>query len=202
MDTKGEIRRRMRERRRDVGQQERRAAGLAICGRVTGNPLNLLLRAWRVCLYLSTRHEIPTRYIARAVWEAGREVCVPAWSASERAYRLYAIDPRMRLVTGHCGIREPAVRIPVAPWEVEAFVLPGLAFDIRGGRLGYGAGHYDAILSKAARTALKIAVCYDWQVLDEPLPQEPHDVAMDWIVTDRRVIDCAADRTSGTASPA
>lgn len=192
---KDEIRKQMRERRHGVSPEERRAAGKALCAKVIGSPIHLLMQAWRVCIYLSTKNEIPARYIARAVWEAGREVCVPAWSTTEKAYKLYAIDSHMRLITGHYGIREPAVRIPVMPWDTHAFILPGLAFDIFGGRLGYGAGHYDHMLVQAPRTAKKIALCYDWQVQDDPLPQESHDIAMDWIVTDKRAIDCAANRT-------
>ncbi len=188
------IRTAMREKRHAVSPETRRAAGRAICERVAGSPVNLLLRTWRTCIYLSTRHEIPTRYLAREIWAAGREVCVPAWSTSEKGYKLYAIDPATRLVAGHHGIREPAVRVPVMPWDVQAFIVPGLAFDTRGGRLGYGAGYYDDILGRASSTALKVAVCYDWQVREEPLPQDAHDIAMDWIVTDTRVIDCAANR--------
>ena len=52
----------------------------------------------------------------------------------------------------------------------------------------------DRILASVPKSAPKIAVCYDWQLLDGPLPQEPHDVAMDWIVTDKRIVDCAANR--------
>jgi 5-formyltetrahydrofolate cyclo-ligase len=185
------LRQQMREKRHEVGPEDRREAGLAISEKVVGAPINLLTCSWRVCLYLSTRNEIPTRYVARAFWELGREVCVPAWSTSEKGYRLYGLDPRMRLITGHHGIREPEVRVPVMPWDVNAFVLPGLVFDVFGGRLGYGAGYYDQILAKASRNALKIAVCYDWQVLDTPVPQEPHDIPMDWIVTEKRAIRCA-----------
>jgi 5-formyltetrahydrofolate cyclo-ligase len=195
MDTKNDIRRQMRDKRHGVSQEERLAAGKAIAKKLEGCPISLLLRTWRLCIYLSMKHEIPTRYIARMAWEAGREVCVPAWNTSEKAYALYAIGPRMHLIAGPHGVREPAVRVPVMPWDVNTFILPGLAFDAQGGRLGYGAGHYDAILGKALRAARKIAICYDWQVLDAPLPQEPHDIAMDWIVTDTRVIDCAANRT-------
>lgn len=192
----------MRERRREVSPEDRRAAGKAISEKVIGDPLNLLISAWRVCIYLSTKNEIPTRYIARAVWAAGREICVPAWSTSEKIYKLYAMDPHTRLIVGHHGIREPAVHLPVMPWDTDAFILPGLVFDTCGGRLGYGAGHYDLILGKASRNAKKIAICYDWQVLDEPLPQEPHDIPMDWIVTDKRTIDCAAARkVTRTSSP-
>lgn len=188
------IRLQMREKRHAVTDEERKAAGKSICENVMGDTIKLLLRAWRVCVYLSTKSEIPTRYIARAIWDAGREVCVPAWSTSDQVYKIYALDPRMKLITGHHGIREPSVRMPVFPWDVDAFILPGLAFDSRGGRLGFGAGHYDSILSKAAKKAPRIAICYDWQVVDDVLPQEEHDIPMDWVVTDKRVIDCAANR--------
>jgi 5-formyltetrahydrofolate cyclo-ligase len=192
--TKDELRKQMREKRRAITSEARRAAGQTICEQVLGDSIRLMLRAWRVCIYLSTNNEIPTRYIARAVWENGRDVCVPAWSRSEEAYKLYAIGPRTQFIKGHHGIREPAVRIPVMPWDVDAFILPGLAFDANGGRLGHGAGYYDRILGKAARTTPKIALCYDWQVLDDPVPQEPHDIPVDWIVTDARVINCAENR--------
>ena len=199
---KKEIRSRMRERRRQVSPEDRKAAGKAACKQVIGEPIRLLLRAWRVSLYLSTSHEIPTRYLARAVWEEGRDVCVPAWCPENESYGLFALDPRMKVLTGHRGIREPAVRIPVLPWDVDAFVLPGLAFDALGGRLGFGAGYYDRILARASSRAPKIGLCYDWQILDEPLPQEPHDVALDWLVSERRVLHCAANRkATRTGSP-
>ena len=192
--SKEDLRQLMREKRREVKPEERKAAGREISQKVMGDQIRLLLRAWRVCLYLSTKNEIPTRYIARAIWEAGREVCVPAWSKTDEAYKLFAITPQTRLIPGHHGIREPLVRMPVLPWDVDAFILPGLVFDTRGGRLGFGAGHYDYILAKATKSALKIAVCYDWQILDEPLPQEPHDIPMDWIVSEKRVINCVENR--------
>jgi 5-formyltetrahydrofolate cyclo-ligase len=95
-----------------------------------------------------------------------------------------------KLITGKLGIREPQKRIPIAPLDIDAFIIPGLAFDAQGGRLGFGAGIYDEILSQARKSAPKNAICYDWQVLKEPLPLEPHDICMDWIVTDKRVIAC------------
>ncbi len=199
--TKDEIRESMREKRREVAPEERKELGRAVCKNVLGNEIDLLLRAWRVCIYLSTKNEIPTRYIARAFWEKGRDVCVPAWSRSNERYNLYEIDAHVRLITGHHGIREPAKRIPVMPWDVDAFILPGLAFDTCGGRLGYGAGHYDYILNKAVKSAPKIALCYDWQVLEEPVPQEEHDVPMDWLVTDTRVINCAKNRKAEKEEP-
>jgi len=109
-------------------------------------------------------------------------------------YGLCELHPTMRLITGHLGIREPAEQVPVMPWDADSFVLPGLAFDQHGGRLGYGKGIYDSILMRANSTAIKIGICYDWQILDEPLPLEPHDMCVDWVVSDKRVINCKQAR--------
>lgn len=201
MATKDEIRKQMREQRRHVDETSRKTTGKAVCEKVIGHPVNLLTRAWRVCIYLSVKSEVPTRYIARALWDAGREVCVPAWSRSEQTYKLYAITPKTKFVEGKMGVREPLVREPVLPWEVDAFIIPGLAFDRCGGRLGYGAGYYDQILSKAAKSAPKIALCHDWQLRDEPLPQDEHDIPVDWVLSETHAVNCAANRLTRTRSP-
>jgi 5-formyltetrahydrofolate cyclo-ligase len=183
----------MREKRKAVEQEVRREAGKEIAKKLVESDIRLLLQAWRVAIYLSMTHEIPTRYIARSIFEVGREVVVPYWSQSNKKYQLTLMGPTTKLVTGKMGIREPLEHIPVMPFDIDAFIIPGLAFDAQGGRLGYGAGIYDGILVEARKRAPKIAICYDWQVLDEPLPLEEHDICMDWIVTEKRVISCKAE---------
>jgi len=190
MKSKDEIRLEMREKRRAITQEERREAGKEIAKKLVESDIHLLLQAWRIAIYLSTPHEIPTRYIARSIFEVGREVVVPYWSESSNKYKLSLMNPKTKLIKGKMGIREPGERLPVSPLDIDAFIIPGLAFDAQGGRLGYGAGIYDGILLEARKRTPKIAICYDWQVLDEPLPLEPHDIRMDWIVTDKRVINC------------
>ncbi len=190
MKTKDEIRQEMREKRKTITQEERREAGKEIAKTLVEGDVRLLLQAWRIALYLSTEHEIPTRYIAREIFEAGREIVVPYWSGSKKKYNLTMMTPKSKLITGKLGIREPKCRMPVLPLDVDLFIVPGLAFDAQGGRLGFGAGIYDDILTHARKSSPKIAICYDWQVLDEPLPLEPHDIRMDWIVTDKRAISC------------
>jgi len=192
MRTKDEIREEMREKRKAVTQEVRREAGKEVAQKLVESDIRLVLQAWRISIYLSTPHEIPTRYIARVIFEAGREIAVPYWSQSNKKYKLSLMGPTTKLITGKMGIREPKERLPTLPLDVDAFIIPGLAFDAQGGRLGFGAGIYDDILSQARRGAPKIALCYDWQVLEEPLPLEPHDIRMDWIVTDKRVISCKA----------
>lgn len=186
--TKSEIREQMQERRRQLSDHDLRQAGRDITERLT--QLDCFQRSWRTCCYLSINHEIPTRYIVRACFDTGREVCVPAWDSVSRGYGLFAFAPGMQLVMGRKGIREPSVKDPVLPWDVDLFVLPGLAFDPHGGRIGYGGGHFDRILAKANRICAKVAVGFDWQVLETDLPLSEHDIRVDWIVTDTRVIDC------------
>ncbi len=193
-DLKATIRKSMRERRQTLSDESRKEAGKRACKALMGHEIHLPLHAWRVCVYLSAHNEVPTRYVARALWEAGREVCVPVWNRSEKSYGLSLLTPRSKLAEGHFGIREPVERLPVFVWDVDAFVIPGLAFDARGSRLGFGGGYYDAILAKANRRALKIALCYDWQILEEPLPQQAHDMPVDWVVSEKRVIRCADHR--------
>lgn len=190
MRTKAEIRQEMRAKRKEISQTARQEAGQEICKKLIDSEINLLLHAWKVALYLSMANEIPTRYIARSIWEAGREVVVPYWSVTQESYQLTLMKPLGALISGKMGIREPQEHIPVTPVEVDAFILPGLAFDTQGGRLGYGAGIYDTILSQAHKRVPKIAIGYDWQVLEDPLPLEAHDVRMDWLVTEKRVIRC------------
>jgi len=192
--SKDDIREEMRERRKEISRERRRYTARIIAEQVAEGQIRLVTRAFRVSLYLSTRYEIPTRYIARSMWESNREVCVPAWNPSEKRYGLCELHPTMRLITGHLGIREPAEQVPVMPWDADSFVLPGLAFDPYGGRLGYGKGIYDSILMRANSTAIKIGICYDWQIVDEPLPLEPHDRYVDWVVSDKRIIHCKAIR--------
>jgi 5-formyltetrahydrofolate cyclo-ligase len=188
--TKDEIRADMLARRRDVDDTTRRDAGRKIAKRVAES--DAFARSWRFCCYLSTPREVTSRYILRAVFDAGREACIPAWDPIDKTYGLFAYDPSMPLITGHKGIREPAVRIPIIPWDVDCFIIPGLAFDSHGGRLGYGKGYYDRILAQAVRTVRIIAVCYDWQVVSDPLPLEPHDIRVHMIITDQRLITCVA----------
>lgn len=186
IENKKNIRKIMRERRRSISDAERRQAGHRIANRLEQSPLNLFLRTQVVCIYLSAPHEIPTHSIAQAAWRAGKTICVPAWDGE--GYQTFLLTPKTPLVFGKFNIREPGVKIPVPLWEINAFILPGLAFDRNGGRLGYGGGFYDRMLAKSAPGTFRIAIGYDWQIQEESLPQETLDQPVDWIVTDKQTV--------------
>jgi 5-formyltetrahydrofolate cyclo-ligase len=92
------------------------------------------------------------------------------------------------LVRGAFGIFEPARECPVHPAEeADIIVIPGIAFDTEGRRIGYGKGYYDKALHHLEGKGRLVGFCYDFQLVDR-IAGEPHDVLMDMIITERRVI--------------
>ena len=186
------IREAMRRRRSEIPAEERDAAAMAIASNADKGTLDLFQRAQTIMVYLAGGHELPMRFLMDRAWRRDKRICVPAYEEWRDSYRPVEFTRTTPLVQGRFNIREPSVQLPVAVWDVNAFIVPGLAFDLTGGRLGYGGGYFDKILSEAPLSAISIGVAYDWQVLDEDqtLPQHSADKKLAWIVTDKRVIDC------------
>ena len=91
-------------------------------------------------------------------------------------------EPGGELVEGAFGVREPADGLEeVDPCGIDAFFCPGLAFDLRGGRLGRGRGFYDRALATARPGAVRIGVAFDHQIIDD-IPTADHDIRMDEIL--------------------
>ena len=100
-------------------------------------------------------------------------------------------DVAVRRETHPFGMQQPADAGPVIPiQEIDVFLVPGLAFDLRGGRLGNGAGHYDRILSSARGDALTVGIAPGKRLVDV-VPVEPHDVLVGWLATEGGVISRA-----------
>jgi len=90
--------------------------------------------------------------------------------------------PATGLMPGNFGISEPSADLPrVVVADIDAFFCPGLAFDLRGGRLGRGRGYYDRLLARARPDALKIGVCFPWQIVPDTFA-EAHDIPMDQVI--------------------
>jgi 5-formyltetrahydrofolate cyclo-ligase len=104
--------------------------------------------------------------------------------------KIYEIRGMEELSPGYMGIPEPPSSVERLRGikDVRMVVMPGAAFDPRGWRLGYGKGYYDRML-EGAREAPLVALAYEEQI-SESLPHEEHDVRVDVIITDKRVMDC------------
>lgn len=132
--------------------------------------------------------------------EGGRKVILPRVEGD--AMTLVEVNGLEDLSSGYRGLLEPGSdRGRVVPSEtIEVALVPGLAFDLRGNRLGRGGGHYDRALAGLGRTSLKIGLAYDFQVVDR-LPVEARDVPVDLVVTETRIINAGKAKTGPTAGP-
>ena len=115
-------------------------------------------------------------------WDPTRCWVLPRIDGAELRFH-QVLDPARDFVSGPLGIREPAASLPLVPVEVvDVFLCPGLAFDVRGGRLGRGRGFYDRMLAAARPGALKIGICRPFQRVPDTFA-EPHDVPMDEVIS-------------------
>lgn len=90
------------------------------------------------------------------------------------------------LKKGAYGILEPSVVKTADEKDIDVILVPGLAFDRHGGRMGFGKGYYDRLLETSI--AVKIGLCYDFQLFDT-IPTESHDVPMDFIITEKEICE-------------
>lgn len=125
--------------------------------------------------------------IARLALARGVRVVFPRVAPGGRRLAFAGCDPAA-LVKGPLGAAEPPAGAPeVAPAEIGCVVVPGVGFSLDGLRLGRGGGYYDATL-RAMPAAARVGVAYDLQVV-AALPREPHDAALDALVTEARTLE-------------
>jgi 5-formyltetrahydrofolate cyclo-ligase len=188
IEQKAELRTRMRGQRLQLTPADVAARSAAIGDQL--RKLTLFLGAQTVFTYVSRGNEVQTHELIRDMLCGGKRVGVPAFDRERDAYhaawiRHFPDD----LQPGLLDILEPQPdRARTAPWDkFELLLVPGLAFDARGHRLGRGKGYFDRMLEQAI--GLKVALAYDFEVLTE-VPAAAHDVPMDFIITENRVVRC------------
>jgi 5-formyltetrahydrofolate cyclo-ligase len=199
-DQKRILRRLARSRRAALSATEREAATHAINQRLQTMFSGVQWSADAlVAVYLAKGDEANIDECARWLLEAGVHVVAPRGGGEHMPF--YSLDPEWNhLVVGEFGVRQPAIwngGRAVDPEAVSIVLVPGLAFDLGGNRLGQGAGWYDKVLSRAPQ-ALKIGIAFEAQILPQ-VPHEAHDLAMDGWVTESRLVD-VADRIQSTLS--
>jgi 5-formyltetrahydrofolate cyclo-ligase len=141
-----------------------------------------------VLLYAPTLKELDIWPLVGESLAAGKIVALPRFVASERRYGVFRVRSMQHdIQNGYYGIREPTVSCESVPLIRLDFVLvPGVAFDLRGRRLGRGKGYYDRLLAEVrGRTC---GVAFDEQIV-ETVPVEPHDTQLNCILTPTRLIE-------------
>jgi len=122
----------------------------------------------------------------------GKALFLPAVEGDEMLFRR-VVDLK-DIVPGRFGIKQPAVDSPAAdPEGIDLIVIPGVGFDLAGQRIGYGRGYYDRTLHTLEGKGILIAFCYEFQIVAS-LAGEQHDVNMDRIITEQRLINTALQK--------
>jgi 5-formyltetrahydrofolate cyclo-ligase len=142
-----------------------------------------------VVFYASFRSEVETRTLMEEAVMTGKRIVLPKVNREGHTLMLYEVKNMDELTPGYMGIPEPPQiderRVGID--DADLVVIPGAGFDYAGNRLGYGAGYYDSLLSRRKKKIPVIALAYEEQIVDT-IPAETHDVKVDMIVTDKRVI--------------
>ncbi len=184
---KRELRRRIVARRDAMAGAQRRAAGAALRARLTALPA--LTAARTVLCFASFRTEVDTAPLVSWLLERDVTVALPRMMGPRHIEALAVTEPSADLVPGRYDIPEPRAGLPVvAPATIDVVIVPGSAFDARGGRLGYGGGFYDAFLARTRPETRRVGICFELQVVAS-VPREPHDLCVDVLVTELRVIE-------------
>lgn len=172
------LREEMRRRRATMTDAQLRAQSRDITAKLLSHPV--LLRADVVLLYASLPDEVDTNQLLRELRDMGKKILLPVVVDDERMeVTAYQGDGRMR--EGAFHIKEPVGEPFTDYTAIGVAVVPGMAFDRKGNRLGRGKGYYDRFLARIPYTYI-IGVCYDFQLLEE-VPTENHDRKVDEVVS-------------------
>jgi 5-formyltetrahydrofolate cyclo-ligase len=189
---KKELRKKVQELRDSMDPEQRKTLSARVANNLWSVPEFTV--ADSVLFFISFRSEVDTVPMIRRALSEDMAVCVPCTDAGNKdmvASRVLDLEKDLEL--GNYDILEPKPdRLrPLSAEEIDVVLMPGVAFDVTGGRLGYGGGYYDRFLEKCGEHCSLIAVAFDIQIVDH-VPCADHDARIHKIVTESRVIDCPA----------
>lgn len=150
--------------------------------------INLLIwtSARRIGCYLAMPGEVMTEALIETAWSHHQTVCVPVIQPESNLLLFSDIYNFSDCLPGPFSLRQPRRLVPVAPQEIDLMIIPGLAFDRQGHRLGMGKGFYDRYLKNF--TGGRLAPVFDWQLINQ-VPVTSHDQRVNIIVTPDEIIE-------------
>jgi 5-formyltetrahydrofolate cyclo-ligase len=183
---KAALRKQIRAALGNISPAVRAVKSIDLCER-----LKPQLRSARTILFFAPLPgEIDVWPLLEEMVPAGKTAALPRFDPVTQTYRARRVEnPAGEIVSGKFGVREPAagcVEIPLEKFDL--VLVPGVAFDLSGNRLGRGKGFYDQLLAKIS--GVKCGVGYDFQ-LQEKIPAEPHDAKVDFVITPARTMKTA-----------
>lgn len=173
---KDSLRHEIAKKKETMTTEEISAASVKLAEQLFAHPLYRAAKT--IYVYLSANQEVRTDGIIRRARKDGKRIAAPKVCGKE--LRFFYLEDDTKLAASSFGILEP-VDAQAAEDPTALVLLPGLAFDRLGYRLGYGGGYYDRFLAREPQHPT-VALCYTFQLLDR-LPTDPHDVPADTVLT-------------------
>ncbi len=180
---KKEIRAEVKKRRREADEETLHEKSLQILERF--RQLSAYKDASLLLAYVDAKREVETRLLMRCAWDDGKKVAVPRVDG-DGIMHFYYLRSLKDLEPGAFGIMEPRADCRICEPEEGLLLMPGVAFDEQGHRVGYGGGYYDRYLEKHPHL-IHIALAFEFQIFPE-VPSEKHDICPDLIVTENRIL--------------
>lgn len=148
--------------------------------------MECIKQAETICTFISAFKEPDTVEIIKELWGQGKKVIVPITDVESSTLSLSYISSMEDMEKGAYGILEPKTVHTADENIIDVILVPGLAFDRNGGRMGFGKGYYDRLLENGK--AIKIGICYDFQIFKK-IPTESHDIPMNFIITEKEILE-------------
>lgn len=195
-DSIAQKKRLMRQNARKVlaslSERERELRSRSLCAKLWDMPGFKSART--IMVYLATPEEVDLSTVIQKAADAGKRICVPRMDWAAKLMSPLIVDWKaLKTEVREHGISEPVGGITAKLEKVDLVLVPGLAFDEGGRRLGRGAGFYDRFLeafrAKRGAGAVALGVCFEAQLVGE-IPSEAHDQRLDGVVTEKRVLLC------------
>jgi 5-formyltetrahydrofolate cyclo-ligase len=169
-------------------QEDRESLSRAICGKLAALPE--YQAAATVMFYVNMPREVDTRHFLPLARQQGKRVAIPYCRQGQiEIFRWQSMD---ELEKSQFGVLEPKAELcrlrdrALEPREIDLVVVPGVAFDAQGGRLGHGKGYYDGLLARMRPGTPFVALAFESQMVPR-IPMLPHDVAMHKVITERAI---------------
>jgi 5-formyltetrahydrofolate cyclo-ligase len=200
---KKQIRKSIMQLRDKISTEEKQRYDKAIFQNIIDN--EYYKAASTIFIFVSYLSEVDTKSVIIQAIADNKTICVPKVKSKEEGIELFKINGLNDLEEGFHGILEPksnceklhGVSVSVSDDEgndvddannegnIDLIIMPGVAFDMTGGRIGYGGGFYDKFISKLKKDVKKIAIAYELQII-ENIPMKNHDVRIDGIITEKQ----------------
>lgn len=183
MTTKTQLREKISKKRNTLNLQWVESTSVQIEKNLQS--LETFQTAETIALYMAIGGEVKLDALFSRCWELGKRTCIPIFNRTLQRYEMAEITDETHFKIGAYGIKEPLSPTLVSTDWIDLMVVPGVAFDLQGNRLGRGGGYYDRLMDGfSGKTA---ALAFDFQIFTE-IPVDPHDQPVNFIITQTKMV--------------